>query len=83
MDKFLGDFGWAITSLQGGLKVSREGWHKEGMWLALQVPNEHSANRLPYIYIVVSTNEKGEQQRVPWVASHTDMLSADWFLVTV
>lgn len=69
-------FGTALELLRAGKKVSRAGWNGKGMFLALQVPDENSANRQAYIYIV-----PGEEQRVPWVASHPDLLSEDWFEV--
>lgn len=38
----LGDFGWALECLKGGLKVQRSGWNGPGQFLQLQVPDEHS-----------------------------------------
>jgi len=70
------DFGVALELLRQGKKVARGGWNGKGMYLALQVPDEHSMNRQSYIYIVPS-----EGQRVPWVASHPDMLGEDWYEV--
>lgn len=67
------DFGAAISSLKRGAKVSRAGWNGKGMWLALQVPDEHSKMRLPYIYMSTVGGDL-----VPWLASQTDMLAEDW-----
>lgn len=69
------DFGWALTTLKTGFRVTRTGWNGKGMWLALQVPDEMSKMTLPYIYM---TTVKGD--RVPWLASQTDMLATDWQL---
>lgn len=69
-------FGSALQLLREGKKVARAGWNGKGMYLALQVPDENSANRQAYIYIV-----PGEDQRVPWVASQPDMLQEDWYEV--
>lgn len=69
------DFGWALEALRSGRKVTREGWNGKGQFLELQVPNEHSKMTLPYIYI---TTVNGN--RVPWLASQTDMLAEDWEL---
>jgi hypothetical protein len=66
-------FGWAIQQLKSGEKVSREGWNGKGMWLALQVPDEHSKMSLPYIYMSTV-----DGRLVPWLASQTDMLAIDW-----
>lgn len=67
------DFGWALKQLKNGKKVTRDGWNGRGMWLCLQVPDAHSKMQRPYIYIRTAQNEL-----VPWVASHGDMLGTDW-----
>jgi len=43
------------------------------MWLALQIPDEHSKMTLPYIYMSTV-----DGKLVPWLASQTDMLAEDW-----
>lgn len=70
-------FSEALELLKVGKKVTRTGWNREGMSLAIQHPDEHSMNKQSYIYI-----EPGEGQRVPWVASQPDLLSSDWMEVT-
>jgi hypothetical protein len=70
------DFGKAIEALKSGLCVSREGWNGKGMWLALQVPDEHSKMGRPYIYM-----SDAQGLLVPWLASQTDMLADDWGVV--
>ena len=75
-------FGVAIIVLRAGRKVARSGWNGKGMWLELQIPDEHSKMTLPYIYINYPSdaiNTPGA--RVPWLASQTDMLAEDWLLV--
>lgn len=69
-------FGWAILQLKQGKRVARAGWNGAGMWLGLQLPDDHSANKQAYIYIVPVGGE-----RVPWVASHPDMLESDWEVI--
>jgi len=71
------DFGWAIDCLKAGKCVRREGWNGKGMWLHLQVPDEHSKMTEPYIYM--STAQGG---LIPWLASQADMLADDWELVS-
>lgn len=71
-------FGSALELLKQGKKVARKGWNGKGMSLGLQVPDEHSANRQPYIYIIPVGG-----QRVPWVASQPDLLEEDWEEVEV
>lgn len=71
------DFGAAIKALKNGYKVSREGWNGKGMWLNLQVPDEHSKMSLPYIYMFTA-----DKQQVPWLASQTDVLAEDWTVIS-
>lgn len=65
--------GWAVHQLHNGDAVQREGWNGPGQYLRLQVPDEHSANTLPYVYIILVSGD-----RVPWQPSQTDMLATDW-----
>ena len=70
------NFGEAIKRLKDGNSVSRYGWNGPGQYLTLQVPDEGSKMTLPYIYI---TTVQGDL--VPWLASQTDMLATDWYVV--
>ena len=78
-------FGLAIEAMKMGRAVAREGWNGKGIHLKLQVPDEHSKITLPYIYIVTSglitDNPKAPKGCVPWLASQTDMLADDWYIV--
>lgn len=78
-------FGLAIEAMKMGRAVAREGWNGKGIHLKLQVPDEHSKMTLPYIYIVTSglitDNPKAPKGCVPWLASQTDMLADDWYIV--
>ena len=69
-------FGEAISELKKGNKVTRKGWNGKNMWLELQVPDAHSKMTLPYIYMKTADNNK-----VPWLASQTDILSEDWEVI--
>jgi hypothetical protein len=71
------DFGTALWSLRGGKCVYREGWNGPGQYIELQVPDEHSKMTLPYIFIHTVQGDL-----VPWLASQTDLLAADWNEVT-
>lgn len=62
--------------LKVGKWVAREGWNGKGMYLGLQIPDDGSVNTLPYIFMITAQGD-----RVPWLASQTDMLSSDWGLV--
>lgn len=66
----------AIQAMENGEKVSRTGWNGPGQFLKLQVPDVNSKMTLPYIYI---TTVQGDL--VPWLASQTDILAYDWFVV--
>ncbi|MGY2052385.1 DUF2829 domain-containing protein [Methylobacterium sp. JK268] len=69
-------FGEALRSLKRGERVCRTGWNGKGMHLELQVPDAGSKMTLPYIFMFTVTGD-----RVPWLASQTDMLADDWMLV--
>jgi len=69
------DIGWAVEQMRDGLHVCRSGWNGKGMWLALQVPDEHSKMGLPYVYMSTVTGAL-----VPWLCSQTDLLAEDWEL---
>jgi hypothetical protein len=70
------DFGKALRWMKKGAYLHRLNWNGRGMWVHLQRPDENSKMTLPYIYMYTA---QGDQ--VPWVASHTDMLSDDWVVV--
>jgi hypothetical protein len=81
-------FGGALEALKAGQKVARAGWNGKGLWLELQVPDEHSKMTLPYIFIAYPSTPASEtapanhiNARVPWIASQTDMLAEDWAIV--
>lgn len=71
------DFGWALTQLRDGTKVTRTGWNGPGQWIHIQKPDEHSKMTLPYIYISTVGG-----CLVPWLASQGDLLATDWRTVT-
>lgn len=70
------DFGSALNCLRRGQSVCRGNWNGKGQKLTLQVPDAHSKMTLPYIYITTVQGDK-----VPWLASQTDMLASDWEIV--
>jgi|LSPZ01.1.fsa_nt_gi hypothetical protein len=76
-------FAKALEALQRGEKVARKGWNGKGMWVQQQVPDEHSKMTLPYLYIEYPPLHPAypNGSRVPWLASQTDLLSDDWFIV--
>lgn len=69
------NFGEALTLLKTGHQMTREGWNGPGQSIELQVPDKKSKMSLPYIFINTVHGE-----RVPWLASQTDLLAEDWKL---
>ena len=80
-----GDFGFALQHLKAGCKLRRAGWNGKGIHIELQVPDENSKMSHPYIFIdttgLQTDNPEAPKNRVPWLASQTDMLAEDWELV--
>lgn len=66
-------------------RFARKGWNGRGIFISLQVPDEKSLMTHPYIFIdttgLRSDNPDAPRDRVPWLASQTDMLSDDWYEV--
>jgi hypothetical protein len=69
--------GEAVELLKMGKRVARAGWNGRGMWLGLQVPDEHSKMGLPYVYMSTVGGKL-----VPWLCSQTDLLAEDWEVVS-
>ena len=76
-------FGDALSQLKKGERVARNGWNGKNMWLQMQTPDAHSKMTLPYIYIEYPNGHPAYPtgSRVPWLASQTDMLAEDRFVV--
>lgn len=79
------NFGQAIEALKTGSKVARKGWNGKGIFIELQVPDEYSKMTHPYIFIdttgLQTDNPDAPKNRVPWLASQTDMLAEDWNII--
>jgi len=72
------DFSNALACMKSGQSLARLGWNGKGMWVTLQTPDQNSKMTLPYFYMSVVGGSK-----VPWVASHSDILGEDWYVVVV
>lgn len=66
----------ALTYLKEGKRLSREGWNGANQFIEMQRPDEHSKMRRPYLYI-----SPVDGLLVPWIASQTDLLADDWFVL--
>lgn len=71
------DFSEALKQVKAGSKISRDGWNGPGQFIQLQTPDENSKMGLPYLYITTV-----DGKRVPWLASQTDLLADDWYVVS-
>jgi len=85
------DFSKALKLLKEGKFMAREGWNGKGMFLFLVPGSTFKANRPPLIGIypkgtVVQYRPHIDMRDaqgfiVPWLASQTDLLAEDWFIV--
>lgn len=86
------DFGAALAFLRAGHKVARHDWNGKGMWLVL-VPGRKGVEMYPgSAYMgagieVADINPHIDMKTVQgamqpgWLASQSDMLADDWFVV--
>jgi hypothetical protein len=79
--KFFG-FDKAIGFLKDGNKLSRAGWYGKNMWIELTELNCEGVsmyNEYPIVdHILMKT---AQDYYTPWMASQSDLLDEDWFLV--
>lgn len=82
-------FGLALEALKKGQSVLRQGWDGKGIFIKIKeiVSHDDSDNNMtyPYIYIdttnLITENPDALLDRVPWLASQTDMLAEDWVIL--
>jgi hypothetical protein len=78
-------FSTALDWVKSGNKIARRGWNGKNMWLILTKLYTHTlidqgdfnSTYLPFITMKTSCGHF-----VPWLASQTDLLAEDWFIVT-
>ena len=70
-------FGLAIEAVKIGKKITRKGWNGSGMFLELQVPDEHSKMAFPYPYFTIPGCDEGVR-RIPYNPTIVDIMSEDW-----
>jgi hypothetical protein len=81
-------FSKALDALKSGSRIARVGWNGKGMWLRLvtsrgfvTIPGENDEGSVtlslsPYIEM-----KTADGCLVPWLASQTDLLAEDWWVV--
>jgi len=69
-------FSQALNAIKEGKKLSRRNWNGPDQYVEAQFPDDHSKMTLPYIFIRTVSGDL-----VPWLASQTDLLQDDWFVV--
>lgn len=90
------NFGLALEAMKMGLKVARSGWNGKGMWLAIQEGSTITKDKARGGVAKMLADEGVESiviKRhidmrsadgsvvVGWLASQTDMLEDDWFIL--
>lgn len=81
-------FGLALELAKQGFSIARKGWNGKGLTVSVKQPLEGSDMTLPYMYLNYPATPASDNApssyinaRVPWLASQTDILSSDWFIV--
>jgi hypothetical protein len=85
-------FGLAIETMKKGFKVAREGWNGKGMFIYVQegsiITKDKARNGiLAEIEGDIKINNHIDMKSadgsivIGWLASQSDMLSEDWFIV--
>lgn len=70
------NFSEALEQVKSGQPIARKGWNGKGQFVMIQRPTPESKMTLPYLYISTV-----EEDHVPWIASQTDLLASDWYVV--
>jgi hypothetical protein len=81
-------FGDAIYLMKKGYKLSRKGWNGKSMYIQYFSPVAHGLEEFTFLdkeptgttkpllpFLMMKT---ADDMFVPWLASHSDMLSSDW-----
>ena len=84
-------FGLAVEAVKKGHKVARAGWNGKGMFLFLVPGSTIKVNRAPLLSVYPEGTEinyhahidmkTADDKVVPWLASQTDVLADDWYIV--
>lgn len=84
-------FSRALEALKCGAKVARHGWNGRNMFLFMVPGSQFAVNRPPLMGIyeegtIINYNghidiRKADGSIEPWLASQSDMLEDDWYIV--
>lgn len=88
------DFGSALVCLNNGFKVQRHGWNGKDMFIYLNPASDIIVSEgrpmsagIPVgtkvhcnAYLMMKTAD-ADATVVPWLASQTDILAEDWYLI--
>lgn len=76
------EFEDALSLMKQGYKVTRQVWNDDNMYLLLEKAKDDYIT-LPHIDVYIPTDRDGVNAHniVPWVATHSDLLAADWTVV--
>ena len=84
-------FGMAVEAVKKGHKVARSGWNGKGMFLFLVPRSTFKVSRAPLLSVYPEGTEinyhahidmkTADDKVVPWLASQTDVLADDWYIV--
>ena len=89
------DIGGAVAALNAGKKVARTGWNGKGMWLVYIGAQNYSiggggAEHTKSVNDVVNNSigylpwigmKTADNHFVPWLASQSDLLAEDYYIV--
>jgi hypothetical protein len=85
------DFGDALRSIRNGSQLARSGWNGQGMFIYLVASSHFEVNRPPLNQVYPEGTgidyrahidmKTADGSCVPWVASQTDLLAQDWYIV--
>lgn len=79
-------FGEAMEAVKNGKKIARRGWNGKGQYVFLiegmELTEFIAKNKLgDFATGVLAIKTSNDVTQVGWLASQTDMLSSDWYIV--
>lgn len=77
------DFSEALKALKAGKRIARAGWNGKNMFLFIMYENSiieiNDGRFVIKNYIAMLT---AQETIVPWVASQSDLMFEDWFILS-